>query len=206
MDEHEETIKTYDKIAQDYSEGHFEHFWVDEFDYFKDIIPGKKVVDIGCGAGRDAAVFVENDFDYTGIDASEGMLKVASDRVKDGKFIKMDFYNLKLLPESFDGFWAAASILHIPKEKTKGVLNSLKDILKPGGVGFISIKEKTGMDEGMIDQNRYGGISRYFAFYTIEEFKKLLEDIGFEVLRTSVKVEDDEEETRWLNFFVKKLA
>lgn len=73
----QKTIDTYNKIAPNYSESHFVHFWVEEFEKFKNYIPGKKVLDIGCGAGRDAAIFVENGFDYTGIDASEGMLNIA---------------------------------------------------------------------------------------------------------------------------------
>ena len=204
MNENERTIETYNKIAQGYSDTHFYHFWVDEFNYFKEIVPGKKVVDIGCGAGRDAVVFVDNDFDYTGIDASEGMLKVASDRVRGGKFTKMDFYDLTFPENDFDGFWAASSILHIPKNKVEGVLRHLKEILKPGGVGFKSIKEKNEMDEGMIEEGKYGGISRYFAFYTTAELNKLLEEVGFKLLKTYTKIEEDERKTKWLCSFIRK--
>ena len=91
MDIKQKTVETYDKIASGYSADHFTHFWIEEFDFYKSIINGKKIIDLGCGAGRDAAVFVENGFDYTGVDASEGMLKVASERVPKGKFQKMDF-------------------------------------------------------------------------------------------------------------------
>src|SRR3989304_8878292 len=112
----QKTTETYNKIALGYSAGHFTHFWIEEFDFFKSIIRGKKVIDLGCGAGRDAAVFVENGFDYTGIDASEEMLKVASKRVPKGKFQKMDFSKTIFPSGTFDGFWASASFLHIPKK------------------------------------------------------------------------------------------
>ncbi len=69
----QKTAETYDKISSSYSTGHFAHFWIKEFDFYKSITNGKKVIDLGCGAGRDAAVFVENGFDYMGIDASEGI-------------------------------------------------------------------------------------------------------------------------------------
>ena len=144
----EKIRKTYDKIAPKFSATHFEHFWIEDF------IDGKKVLDIGCGAGRDAAVFVENEFDYTGIDASKGMLKVAADRVPKGIFKQMDFYNLEFPDNSFDGFWAAASFLHVPKEDAGKVIKEAKRILKPGGVGFISIKEKTEIDEGVIEEEK----------------------------------------------------
>lgn len=59
MDIKQKIKETYDKIASDYSAGHFAHFWIEEFDFYKSIINGKKVIDLGCGAGRDAAVFAK---------------------------------------------------------------------------------------------------------------------------------------------------
>lgn len=203
MDIKKITTETYDKIASGYSTGHFTHFWIEEFDFYKSIIDGKKVIDLGCGAGRDAAVFVENDFDYTRIDVSDGMLKVAKERVPKGKFQRMDFSKTTFLNGEFDGFWAAASFLHIPKKMLSGVLQEAKRITKNGGVGFVSVKEKTGMDEGMIDENKYGGISRYFSFYTQDEFKNLLEQNGFSVIKVSTHTENDERKTNWLCYFVK---
>ncbi len=203
MDIKQKTAETYDKIASGYSAGHFAHFWIEEFNFYKSIINGKKVIDLGCGAGRDAAVFVENGFDYTGIDASAGMLKVARERVPKGKFQQMDFSKTIFQDKEFDGFWAAASFLHIPKKGLPQVLQEAKRITKNGGVGFISVKEKNGMDEGMIYEDKYGGISRYFSFYTQGEFKILLEQNGFSVLKMSTHTENDERKTNWLCYFVK---
>lgn len=203
MDIKQLTIETYDKIAPGYGTSHFAHFWIEEFDSYKTIIKGKKVIDLGCGAGRDAAVFVENGFDYTGIDASEGMLKVASKRVPKGKFQKMDFSRTSFQDGEFDGFWAAASFLHISKKDIAEVLKEAKRITKNDGAGFISIKEKTGMDEGMINENKYGGISRYFAFYIRDEFKNMLEQNGLSVTKMTTHTENDERKTNWLCYFVK---
>jgi ubiquinone/menaquinone biosynthesis C-methylase UbiE len=200
----EKTIETYNKIAAQYSSAHFDHFWIDEFDFFSHIVPGKKVIDIGCGAGRDAFVFVENNFDYLGIDASEGMVGVASNRVMSGEFRVMDFYHLDFPPETFDGFWAAASLLHIPKIKIAEVLKSIYPILKKGGAGFISVKEKKDFNEGFVKENKYGGSARYFAFYTQGEFKIFLENAGFEVVKISTHPETDPQKTNWLCYFVKK--
>jgi ubiquinone/menaquinone biosynthesis C-methylase UbiE len=203
MDIKQKTTETYDKIASSYSSSHFDHFWIEEFDFYKSIIKGKKVIDLGCGAGRDAAVFVKNGFDYTGIDISEGMLKVASERVPEGKFQKMDFYKTIFPDSTFDGFWAAASFLHAPKKDIVGVLQEAKRITKNDGVGFVSVKEKKEIDEGMIEENKYGGISRYFSFYTQNEFKNILEQNGFSVLRMSTHKEDNGQRTNWLCYFVK---
>lgn len=204
MDKDKKTIDTYDKIARHYSDSHFDHFWTREFEYFKSICPGKRVIDVGCGAGRDASVFVDNGFDYVGIDASQGMLDVATERVKEAHFLLMSFYELDFPPASFDGFWAAASLLHVPKLRIGEVLENIHNIIKSGGVGFISIKEKREQDEGFIEEDKYGGISRYFAFYTNNEFVKLLEQSRFEIVKLDSRTEDDERKTRWLEFFVRK--
>jgi len=203
MDTQKKTTETYDKIASSFSNSHFEHFWIKEFEFFRKNITGKKIIDLGCGAGRDAAVFVENNFDYTGIDTSEGMLKVASERVPKGNFRQMDFSKTNFPDNTFDGFWAAASFLHIPKNDVVGVLRETKRITKNGGIGFISIKEKTEMDEGMINEKKFGGISRYFAFYTQQEFKDKLEKNDFSVMKISTHMENDDRKTNWLCYFVK---
>src|SRR3989344_5685912 len=204
MANHDETIETYNKVAKNFSESHFDHFWIEEFDFYRQLIPGKKVIDIGCGAGRDASVFSEYGFDYTGIDASGGMLEVACQRVPEAKFILMDFYKLDFPDESFDGFWAAASLLHIPKGKVAGVLQSLYKLIKKGGIGFISVKAKKQLDEGMIEENKVGGIKRFFAFYDLEEFKNLLINAGFKIERTMIHDEDNKDKTKWLCYFVRK--
>lgn len=204
MDFKQKTIATYDTIAQGYSVGHFDHFWIEEFEYYKRMIKGRKVIDLGCGAGRDAAVFIQNGFDYTGIDASAGMLNVARERVPEGTFLQMDFGKTPFKEGEFDGFWAAASFLHVPKKEVAEVLQVAKRIIKNGGVGFISVKEKQEIDEGMIEENRYGGISRYFSFYTTNEFKDLLVQNGFTLIKMSTHPEGDERQTNWLCYFVQK--
>lgn len=196
--------KTYDKIATGYHRTHLRHFWVREFPIFKKMIRGRKVVDLGCGTGRDARVFVKNRFDYTGIDISKGIVEIAKKYVPKGKFQVMDLYHLKLPKESFDGFWASASLLHIPKRRVVKVLRSVRQLLKKDGVGFISLKEKKDASEAVISQNIYGGrIKRFFAFYTRPEFEKILEKCGFKVIKSTIKYWKPDD-TIWLCFFVKK--
>lgn len=201
----DETIAAYDRIAPEYGKVNFNHFWINEFEFFKNMVPGKKILDIGCGAGRDASVFIHHGFDYTGIDASSGMLKVASARVPTAKFLLMDFYKLDFPLRTFDGFWAAASLLHIPKKKVLESMQSIRNLLKPGGAGFISMKAKKDMseDELVVHSKKYGGAGRFFALYKQEEFQKLIEQSGFKVAKVTVRYEDDEDKTEWLCYFVK---
>ncbi|HEY4520564.1 MAG TPA: methyltransferase domain-containing protein [Candidatus Paceibacterota bacterium] len=200
----DKTIQHYDKIAEKYSQINFQpEFWFDEFKIYKTLLPGKKILDVGCGSGRDAVLFTQNKFDYTGIDGSSGMLAVAKAKAPKAKFIKSSFNSLNRF-KNYDGFWAAASLLHIPKVEIKSVLISLGKTIKPTGAGFISMKPKEGnVDESFVQDQRYDGLGRFFAYYTPTEFKEILNDCGFEVIKSTKKLEMPDNKV-WLCFFVKK--
>jgi ubiquinone/menaquinone biosynthesis C-methylase UbiE len=197
------TIDAYNKIAEEFSQRNSVSIYGVEFEAFRSAIKnGNKILEIGCGTGRDAEELVKLDFDYTGIDASGGMLAIARERVKGGKFQLGDFYHLDFSDNSFDGFWAAAVFLHVPKNEIDIVLQEARRILKPDGIGFISLKQKTTMDEGYIKESKAGGIERYFAFYTMDKIANILERNKFEVLQITTQTEKDG--TIWLCCLVKK--
>ncbi|MCL1929557.1 hypothetical protein FWF93_00150 [Candidatus Saccharibacteria bacterium] len=89
-----------------------------------------------------------------------------------------------------------------PKKDIDKVLQEARRVIKDGGVGFISVKEKVEMDEGLIGDERTGG-SRYSSFYDKKEFKKLLEQNGLLVIKTLLHAEDDKYNTNWLCYFVR---
>ena len=105
--------------------------------------------------------------------------------------------------DSFDGFWAAASLLHIPKLNAVKVLDQIKNVVKSGGIGFFAVKE--GDDERMV-KGSLKGDERFFAFYKEEEFLKLLQENRFEVLeykRDMREYNPPKNLTVWLLYFVK---
>lgn len=197
------TIEAYDKIAEEFSQRNSITIYKEEFSLFRSFVKDEnKILEIGCGTGRDAEELVKLGFDYTGIDASKGMLAIARQRVPQGKFQVGDFYNLDFSDNAFDGFWAAASFLHVPKKEMGVVLQEAKRILKSGGIGFISLKQKTTMDEGYIKETKAGGIERYFAFYTRDEIEDILKRNQFQILQITTQTEKDG--TIWLCCLIKK--
>ena len=118
---------------------------------------------------------------------------------------KMDMYSLDFPPHSFNGFWAAASLLHIPKMNVVKVFQQIKNIVKSGGVGFFAVKE--GEDERMV-KGSLEGDERFFAFYKEDEFLKLLQENGYEVLEHSRDMREynpPKNLTVWLLYFVRLL-
>lgn len=196
------TVEAYNKIAGEFHSRNNAPLYEELYALFASHIKsGDHILDIGCGTGRDAEELVKLGLEYTGIDASEGMLAIARGRVKAGRFILGNFYKLNFPDNTFDGFWAAASFLHAPKTDMPILLQEAKRVTKSNGIGFISLKQKTLMDEGYIKETKAGGIERYFAFYTKEEFKNILEKYAFEILSTRIKIEKDG--TNWLCSIVK---
>lgn len=117
----------------------------------------------------------------------------------------MNMYTLDFPPQSFDGFWSAASLLHIPKHNVVAVLSGIKNVIRPGGIGFIAIKE--GYGEKII-QGPSPADRRFFAFYQPSEFQSVLVERGFEVLadyRAMMDYNPPKNLTIWLVYFVRVL-
>ena len=91
--------------------------------FLKYIPDGGKILDLGCGSGRDSLYFLQKGYDVTAVDASEKMVKLSSELTKNKtlylRIQDIDFQN------QFDGIWACASLLHIDKTLTESVYNIL---------------------------------------------------------------------------------
>lgn len=176
-------------------------FWKEEFDRFSLCLRGRTVLEIGAGGGRDAALFLREKYSYLGIDASRGLLKVARRNNPTGTFRQMNLFRMTFPAHSFDGVWTMATLLHVPRRRLPKVLQSIHRLLVPHGVLAVSIKEKERVDEAIIEQNKYGGVSRFFAFYRKTEFLRLLRAAGFHVIKSWRKRED---KNIWLSFVARR--
>lgn len=96
--------------------------------------------------------------------------------------------------EEFDGIWACASLLHVPKAELNDVLQRLKHAAKRGGILFVSLKEGDG--------ERLSEDGRYFSYFRIGNFKTLLKSADWEIIEAGRKVADAGRE--WLNFLARK--
>jgi ubiquinone/menaquinone biosynthesis C-methylase UbiE len=194
------TYEVYSKYAKDYAEATFQNITQYQLIQFISHLPkDAKVLDIGCGSGKDTAYLTEEGYDVTGIDYSPEMIEEAKSRVPEGKFKVMDMRTLEFDNESFDGIWCLASFFHIPKEKALKVLKGFRDVLKAEGVMYIAVKEGEG--EQMVEYPQTSNQPRFFAFYKQAEIEGLLEAAGFTILNSYT--EDDDEDT-WINVFCKK--
>jgi len=198
VDKVKTTIQTYDAIAEEFYKNHFDINSVKNLadDFIKEL-KGKNILDIGCGPGRDAKYFSDNGFNVVGIDLSDGLLKIAR-QLPNIKFLKMDMRKLSFKENIFDGIWACASFLHVPKTEAKHTLIGFKKVLKPGGVIFICVQE--GKEEKFVSQTEHKGAKKFFAFYSENELRNLIEECDLKILKTVIQKKKD----TWINIFAKK--
>lgn len=199
------TIDSYDKTAKEYYKIVTEFEVLPELEMFTNIIKKNgTILDLGCGPGQHAKCFFKKGFKVTGIDLSSEMIKIAKKEVPKVQFEVMDILNLKFNHEiKFDGIWASASLIHIHKEEVKKVLEELKKLLKKTGVLYISVKE--GFESKMLIDQRYGGVPKFYQYYSQDEIYKILIKSGFKIIeKRHVKPRTEYDTNPWIHFFCKK--
>lgn len=202
-DEEKKTLDTYNNIAGDWAAKNTDaDFWADEHLKFSLIVSSGYIIDVGCGTGRDSQWFVDHGYGYVGVDASTQMIQIAQAAHPDYSYYVQNFYELGFKDASFDGFWAANSLLHVPKNKIYQPLAEINRVCKPGALGFIGMREGVGV--GMVEWGTTGQ-DRYYAYYSTDEFRAILVKAGFEVLESGQKNSPVNAVDSFLTFFVRKV-
>jgi len=163
------------------------------WNYFMGLVTGKKILDIGCGTGRDAKYFTENGFNVVGIDISEKMISYAKKNAPKAKFYARDMRNMRFKSGSFDGVWCMSSLTLLDENHMIPVLKKINNVLKKGGTLFISMKEGEG-----IDVYGEGEKKRYAFLYPKNTVEQKVRNAGFDIVK--IKREKGEYCT-WINFF-----
>jgi SAM-dependent methyltransferase len=133
----------------------------------------QRILDLGCGPGRDLAALRALGHEPVGLDGSARFVEMAREH-SGCPVLHQDFLALDLPAESFDGIFANASLFHVPGRELPRVLGELWRALRPGGVLFAS--NPHGRNEEGWNGRRYG------AYHDLERWRAYLEAAGFEWL------------------------
>lgn len=156
---------------------------------------GAKILDAGCGSGRDSLAFINGGYEVDAFDASEGLCKLASELI--GKDVrKLRFEDVDYI-DSFDGIWACASLLHVDEEALPMVVAKLRKALKKDGVIYASFKYGNG---------RINRGDRVFTDKNEESAKELFEQNGFVTLECDIStdIRPDRADEKWINVIARK--
>jgi len=118
--------------------------------------PGARILELGCGGGRDAAEMLRRGFDVVPTDGVAAMAQKAAERL--GMPVAVLRFDELTAVAEFDAVWAHASLLHVPRAGLGDVLAAIHRALKPGGLHFACYK--TGDGEA---RDRLGRLYNYLS-------------------------------------------
>jgi len=136
-----------------------------------------KVLELGCGNGRDAKEILKFTNDYLGIDASVEMIKLSKEYLPDASFLVGDMETFNF-PKNLDIIFAFAALLHLDKPSVKDVLLKAHDSLSENGIFYFSVK--LDLYHEKIKTDEFG--QRTFYYYNIDDMRDLAKRTGYEVI------------------------
>lgn len=193
----DKTLNYYNENAQSFASGTVSVEFTEIQDRFLEKLdPGAYILDFGCGAGRDTKYFLSQGYRVDAIDGSEQLCQIASDHT--GIKVRQMLFQELEVNEKYDGIWACASILHLPKKELKEVLKKMLTALKIDGWIYTSFK-----------YGEYEGIrnGRYFTDFTIDTFTDFVQGIQnmrIEEHWVTGDVRPGRGEEKWLNLILQK--
>ena len=113
--------------------------------FLNQVVPGGRVLDAGCGSGRDAKAFSTLGYQVEAFDASAEMVELAT--AYTGLPVRQMTFNALEDEERYNGIWCCASLLHLPQAELPEAMQRLARALKPGGVWYLSFKYGVGERE-----------------------------------------------------------
>ena len=119
---------------------------------FLAMLPGAGLIlELGCGAGNHSKEMLSRGFRVRATDGSPEMAAIAAQRLNH-PVEAMLFHELNER-EVYDGIWASACLLHVPRDELADILARVHCALKPGGPFYASYK--VGHGDGRDSLGRY---------------------------------------------------
>ena len=202
----DKTKNDYNLIAEDFSRTRTQ-VWQELSSLFSDLKQGEKVLDLGCGNARYYQLFKEKGVDYTGIDTSEKLIKIAQEKYKRAKLFSVDALNLPFKDNSFDKIYSIAVLHHIPSRNFRlEFLKKAKRVLKPKGKLILTVWKLQGKKEvsllikytilKIIGKNKMDfrdilepwadKTNRYYHLFSKRELIKLVKQSGFKIIKSAI--------------------
>ncbi len=157
---------------------------------------GARILDFGCGSGRDTRYFLEKGFQVDAVDGSGELCRLAEAYtgvpVRNMQFQELD------VSDVYDGIWACASVLHLKKEQLPEVFRRLSAAARENAAVYMSFKY------GSFEGERNG---RYYTDFDEKSFRNFMEDFPEFRIRELWITEDarpERSKEKWLNTIFQK--
>jgi SAM-dependent methyltransferase len=188
------TIKYYNDNAASFFAGTVDIDMSELHNKFISYLPeGALILDAGCGSGRDSLAFQKLGFAVEAFDASEALVKKASELT--GIEVQLKQFHEVNEINKFDGIWTCASLLHLPRTELESSMRLLSNALKPNGVWYLSFKY--GTTEREIDGRHFTDMNEYL----LQKLVNSIGDLSVIEMWISMDKRPDRDE-KWLNAII----
>ena len=185
----DETIAYYNQNAEEYFNKTVNVSIQGVYDQFEAYLkPGYKILDLGCGSGRDSRYFLSKGYDVVSVDGSERMCQFAAQYL--GKEVRNINFNELDYVDEFDAVWACASLLHVNIKEIIDVMALIRRSLKKSGLLYASWKYGFG--------KRVEG-KKSCVCYNSERIKKLYSDSLLSIEKIWITEDKLNRDCKWLN-------
>jgi tellurite methyltransferase len=138
------------------------------------ISPGMRVVDAGCGSGRNLVYLLREGYEVFGVDenpaAIEGVRSLAASLAPSlpPQNFRVESIEAMSFPDSFADVVLCSAVLHFARDDQHfaAMLRNTWRVLKPGGLFFCRLASTIGMEHQRIDGRRFlspDGVERYLV-------------------------------------------
>ena len=194
----DKTIEYYNQNADMFAQGtRLVDFTVVQERFAKMLPAGSRILDFGCGSGRDTKYFLEKGYRVEATDGSSELCKLAS--VFAGIEVKEMLFQDLDVSGKYEGIWACSSILHLSKKELLPVIRKMCDALKDNGVIYTSFKY------GDFEGERNGRYFTDFTEATFDKFIKVIQELTIEEEWITSDVRPGRGEEKWLNLILRKI-
>ncbi|MFB6245305.1 MAG: class I SAM-dependent methyltransferase [Candidatus Nanohaloarchaea archaeon] len=196
-----EAAEFYSRGAEEFQERHsldrVSEGYVRAMEGFSSRMEGK-VLDAGCAAGRDLNYFERKGLEAVGIDLSENMVEVASEKTE-CRVMKADIRDLPFEDKSFYGVWCNL-LLHLfdGRERLKS-LREINRVLRSDGLLFLGLKR----GKGSFKREKYGSEIEQ-NLLSESRARKELEETGFKV--QDIEINETDEEFDYMNILSRRMG
>jgi SAM-dependent methyltransferase len=159
------------------------------------LAPGARILDTGCGSGRDTAAFRARGFVVDAIDGSPALAAEAAAYL--GTPVAVVRHQDVDVANEYDGIWASATLLHVPRTELEDVFHRYARALRAGGTMFCSFK--LGQEDGS------DAAERWFTRLTVKSAAQILAAVPDLVLEhTDLTPDDTRPDTTWLSLMLRR--